>query len=76
MKSKLLSQQNCCIFSELTFAQKIFTVFLRLHTKNANEGTDKGLTICKKIVQNHNGFIEAFSAPNNETAFEIYFPDL
>ena len=59
---------------EQTFAQKIFTVFQRLHSKDEFAGTGMGLTICKKIVQNHNGFIEAFSAPDNGTIFEIYLP--
>jgi len=59
---------------EQSFAQKIFTVFQRLHSKDQLEGTGMGLTICKKIVQNHNGFIEAFSAPDNGTVFEIYLP--
>lgn len=70
---KIVYRDNSIGF-EQTFAQKIFTVFQRLHTKDEFEGTGMGLTICKKIVQNHNGFIEASSTPNNGTTFEIYLP--
>lgn len=73
MYLKIVYKDNGIGF-EQTFSQKIFTVFQRLHSKAEFEGTGMGLTICKKIVQNHNGFIEAFSTPNNGTAFEIYLP--
>jgi signal transduction histidine kinase len=73
MYHKIVYRDNGIGF-EQTFAQKIFTVFQRVHSKDEFEGTGMGLTICKKIVQNHNGFIEAFSSPNNGTAFEIYLP--
>lgn len=55
-------------------AEKIFVLFQRLHQRHEFSGTGIGLTICKKIVQNHNGFITAASEVNKGTTFSIYLP--
>ena len=55
-------------------ADKIFVLFQRLHQRNEFSGTGIGLTICKKIVQNHDGFITAASEVNKGTTFSIYLP--
>jgi signal transduction histidine kinase len=70
---KIIYRDNGIGF-EQTYAHKIFALFQQLHPKDGYGGTGMGLTICKKIVQNHNGFIEAFSRPNNGAVFEIYLP--
>jgi signal transduction histidine kinase len=59
---------------EQAYAEKVFQLFQRVHTGNKYSGTGIGLTICKKIVQNHNGFIKASSEVDVGTRFEIYFP--
>ncbi len=59
---------------EQAYAEKAFQLFQRLHAKSGKPGTGIGLTICKKIVDNHNGFIKAVSEVNKGTTFEIYLP--
>jgi light-regulated signal transduction histidine kinase (bacteriophytochrome) len=59
---------------EQQFANKIFELFQRLHGKSDYEGTGIGLAICKKIVQNHHGFIEAAGIPGIGSTFNIYLP--
>ena len=59
---------------EQEYAKKIFILFNRLHNKNEYEGTGIGLAICKKIVENHKGFIVAKGTPNEGATFIIYLP--
>ncbi|MEW5677285.1 CHASE3 domain-containing protein [Flavobacterium enshiense] len=59
---------------EQDYAERIFILFNRLHNKNEYEGTGIGLAICKKIVDNHRGFIFASGKPNEGAAFTIYLP--
>lgn len=60
---------------EQEYAEKIFVLFNRLHNKNEYVGTGIGLAICKKIVENHKGFIFAKGKPNSGSAFTIYLPE-
>jgi len=61
---------------EQEYADKIFGLFHRLHSRVEYPGTGVGLAICKKIVLNHNGSIEANSSPGEGTTFTIYLPCL
>lgn len=43
-------------------------------TKEAGEGTGLGLTSVYRIIKEHKGFIEVFSAKDEGTTFSIYLP--
>lgn len=55
-------------------SERIFGAFQRLHNKNAYPGTGIGLAIVKKIIENHQGYIEAISERDQGAVFKIYLP--
>ena len=57
-----------------SYADEIFMVFKRLHSYHEFEGTGVGLSICKKIIEKHNGFIKAESEINKGATFTIGLP--
>lgn len=61
---------------EQQYADNIFVLFKRLHHKNEYPGTGIGLSICKKIAENHSGFITAQGIPNEGATFTLYLPYL
>lgn len=54
--------------------EKIFGVFQKLHGRDLYEGTGIGLAIVKKIIENHDGFINATGEPMKGATFNIYIP--
>jgi PAS domain S-box-containing protein len=56
------------------YKDQIFEVFQRLHRKSEFSGTGIGLAICKTIVENHNGWIDATATLGIGSAFIVYFP--
>jgi signal transduction histidine kinase len=62
-------------FNEI-YKEKIFTMFQRLHSKEAFEGTGIGLAIVKKIVEKHNGIITVSSREGEGTTFTLVLPIL
>lgn len=59
---------------EQQYAEKIFTMFQRLHNRSEFEGTGIGLSLVKKVVHNHKGEIKAVSQPGQGTSFYIWLP--
>jgi signal transduction histidine kinase len=57
------------------YADEIFMVFKRLHSYHEFEGSGVGLSICKKIIEKHNGFIIAESKPGNGSTFIFGLPE-
>lgn len=56
------------------YAKNIFELFSRLHNKDQYSGTGIGLSICKKISDNHSGFMFANGIPNKGAIFTIFLP--
>lgn len=61
---------------EQKYLSKIFTIFQRLNDRMSYSGTGIGLALCKKIIENHSGYITAQSEPGKGASFFIYLPIL
>jgi signal transduction histidine kinase len=71
---KLIFEDNGIGFDN-QFADKIFKMFQRLHPQESvYEGRGIGLTMVKRIMTNHTGFITARGRPGRGARFTLYFP--
>src|SRR5213076_184837 len=61
-KTQIVVADNGIGFDE-KYADRIFTMFERLHGRGTYEGTGIGLAICRKIAVRHSGDIVARSSP-------------
>jgi signal transduction histidine kinase len=59
---------------EPQYSQKIFDLFQRLHSSHQYYGTGIGLSIVKKIIDQHKGYISAESGVQGGATFHIWLP--
>lgn len=55
-------------------AERIFNVFTRLHGNKEYPGTGIGLSIAKKVVDNHHGYIYAKGESDKGACFSVLLP--
>lgn len=59
---------------EQEYAGNLFDLFYRLNQTSELPGTGIGLSICKKIVDNHSGYITAEGKPGEGSTFTVFLP--
>ena len=57
-----------------SYAEQIFHIFQRLHSRSEYSGTGIGLALCKKVVTNHYGVIYAEGEKGKGAAFHVLLP--
>jgi signal transduction histidine kinase len=70
----LLSIKDNGIGFDEKYTANVFSLFERLHAKDAYEGTGIGLAIAKKIVEKHGGLIAVKSSEGHGAEFKIILP--
>ena len=73
-ESVQISIRDIGIGFEQEQAERIFKTFERLNSKDRYEGTGLGLSLCKSIVQRHQGTIHARGKENEFAEFIIQLP--
>ena len=72
---RIVVQDNGIGFHQ-EFVDKIFVIFQRLNAKERFPGTGIGLAICRKIVQNHRGEIQAIGKEGEGAEFHVLLPQI
>ena len=74
VKYHLIKVSDNGIGFQKQYADRIFSIFQRLHGKKDYEGTGIGLSITRKIIEKNKGVIFAESSPSNGATFHIILP--
>jgi PAS domain S-box-containing protein len=59
---------------EMNYANRLFTLFSRLHLRDQYPGSGIGLAMCRKIIEYHGGRIWARSEPGKGSVFYFTLP--
>ncbi|UZD23457.1 ATP-binding protein [Algoriphagus halophytocola] len=71
---QVISVQDNGIGFEQKYADSIFNIFTKLHHASQYPGSGMGLALCKKIMRNHGGHIQAKGELGVGTEIMLYFP--
>ena len=55
-------------------AERIFEPFLRLHARDAYDGSGIGLAVCRRVLERHKGSITALGVPGSGATFVLTLP--
>lgn len=69
----IISIQDNGVGFDMTYADKLFKVFQRLHEETEFEGSGVGLALTERIMRRHGGKVEAIGKVNQGAEIRLYF---
>lgn len=69
----VISVKDNCVGFDMSESEMIFHTFYKVKG-NEQKGSGLGLSVCRKIMEKHGGFIQAFSNQEEGTIIQLCFP--